>query len=219
MASRIMHYAIADQIAAAIPIQNREKFLLGNLEPDISGKADGSYDRAHFSEENAEKGTKGINWRTFVDKYQENILEDDELLGYLCHLIADACWLKRIRETHIRIFSGEKRKEMNRQGYEEMRRYNPVLIEQYGLRNEIQSMEAIGDFQAEEINPECKEQFLAGLAADFAVEKEPENRFVVYPYAEVMEYMEFCVEKIIAEISALRKKETLSNPEEFYILI
>ena len=59
MASRMMHYAIACAVADSIQITNRKRFILGNLEPDISDKKEGGYDRAHFSEEDTEKGIKG----------------------------------------------------------------------------------------------------------------------------------------------------------------
>lgn len=56
MASRVMHYAVAKIIIESIDIRDKNKFILGNLAPDLSRQEDGSYLIAHFGGENNEKG-------------------------------------------------------------------------------------------------------------------------------------------------------------------
>lgn len=214
MASRIMHYAIATIIADDLGITDKKKFILGNLEPDISSKQDGSYNLAHFSERNELKQTKGINYRKFVMKYKDAILYDEEVLGYFCHLVADAYWLNSIQDKHIRKYCGEKKKERISQGYKEMQAYNPILIRRFCLKNEIQS---ITELKMEETDVRCKETFLDGLRADFMTDEIPKYEFVVYPYKEVLDFIHNAVSIIKEEILALREEKEMRAPEEWFV--
>lgn len=214
MASRIMHYTVAHIIAEKISIKDMNKFILGNLEPDLSHQDDGSYAVAHFIRINNTLNTKGIDWVEFVQHYKENILEDDEVLGYFVHLITDACWIKNIRDKHIRKYSPEKRKELTVKGYREMYRYNRVFINKYQLKNIIHTIDNI---KVNEAHIKYKDYLINGLVTDFAQNQISNEAFEVYPYKDIMAFIEFSVQKSINEIEALRMNRPLSNPEEFYV--
>lgn len=214
MASRIMHYTVAYIIANTIEIRDMNKFILGNLEPDMSSKNDNSYTTSHFGAENRRNGTKGINWVAFVEKYKENILMDDEMLGYFVHLITDAIWLKNIRDKNIRKYSGEKRKELTIKGYSEMSCYNKIFIEKYQLENVLHT---IDDIVIKEANMEYKDTIINGLISDFSQNRNTTEKFEVFPYNEVMGFIGEAVQKCIIEITSLRVKRSLSDPEEFYV--
>lgn len=214
MASRIMHYTIAHIIAEKLTIKDRSKFILGNLEPDLSHQADGSYLVAHFIRKNNKLMTKGMDWIEFAEQYKGSILEDDEVLGYFVHLITDACWIKNIRDKHIRKYSIEKRKELTTKGYREMYRYNGVFIHKYQLKN---TLHEINKLKVDEANIKYKDCLINGLITDFAQTQVTDEEFEVYPYKDVMEFIQLSVKKSIDEINALRMNKPLSNPEEFYV--
>lgn len=98
MASRMMHYAIADLLVKAIDNKDYNRFLFGALAPDMSSHDDGSYDKAHFCRSDEIKGIKGIDWIKFYNKYKNKIYNDDFFLGYYVHLIVVAYWLKNFVE-------------------------------------------------------------------------------------------------------------------------
>ncbi|MEG0905180.1 MAG: hypothetical protein RR915_03190 [Cellulosilyticaceae bacterium] len=214
MASRIMHYTVGHIIAERLNIQEKNKFILGNLEPDLSHQEDGSYLIAHFIRKNNELMTKGIDWSEFAEQYKESILEDIEVLGYFVHLITDACWIKNIRDTHIRKYSVEKRKELTTKGYREMYKYNGVFIHEYQLKNIIHEINKI---KVVEANIKYKGLLINGLITDFTQTQIPNEAFEVYPYKDIMAFIQLSVQKSISEINALRMNEPLSNPEEFYV--
>ncbi|MHC1747107.1 MAG: hypothetical protein AB9856_01800 [Cellulosilyticaceae bacterium] len=214
MASRIMHYTVAHIIAENLTIKDKNKFILGNLEPDLSHQADGSYLAAHFIRKNNELMTKGLDWVEFTEQYKESILEDDEVLGYFVHLITDACWVKNIRDKHIRKYSVEKRKELTSKGYREMYMYNGVFIHRYQLKNAIHE---INKLKVDEANIKYKDSLINGLITDFAQTQILNEEFEVYPYKDVMEFIQLSAQKSIDEINALRMNKSLSNPEEFYV--
>ena len=209
-----MHYTIAHLIAETLEIKNRKKFILGNLEPDLSSREDGSYMRAHFGGENDKNGTKGINWTRFAKQYQNSILSDDEVLGYFVHLITDACWLKNIRDKYIRKYSTEQKKELTAKGYEDMYNYNGLFIHKYQLENMIHKIDKL---EISEANIKYKDSLINGLISDFAQPQIPFEEFEVYPYEDVMAFIHFSVEKGITEINALRMNKSLGDPEEFYV--
>ncbi|MEG0353865.1 MAG: hypothetical protein RR586_11465, partial [Cellulosilyticaceae bacterium] len=74
MASRIMHYTVGHIIAERLNIQEKNKFILGNLEPDLSHQEDGSYLIAHFIRKNNELMTKGIDWSEFAEQYKDLLI-------------------------------------------------------------------------------------------------------------------------------------------------
>lgn len=214
MASRIMHYTVAHIIAEKLTIKDRSKFILGNLEPDLSHQADGSYLVAHFIRKNNKLMTKGLDWVEFAEQYKGSILEDDEILGYFVHLITDACWIKNIRDKHIRKYSIEKRKELTTKGYREMYRYNGVFIHKYQLKN---TLHEINKLKVDEANIKYKDCLINRLITDFVQTQVTDEAFELYPYKDVMEFIQLSVKKSIDEINALRMNKPLSNPEEFYV--
>lgn len=50
MASRMLHYVIATEIAGRLSIDDMDRFIIGSLLPDASLHEDGSYAIAHFGE-------------------------------------------------------------------------------------------------------------------------------------------------------------------------
>lgn len=100
MASTLIHYAISIRILEKIHVKDKFLFLMGaSVGPDASSHDDGSYDTAHFWERT--ENMKGINWLVFANEYQTNILSNDFLIGYYCHLIQDAVWFHDIVDKYV----------------------------------------------------------------------------------------------------------------------
>lgn len=92
MASRLIHYLIAEEIASDKNQIDRDRFVYGALLPDLSLHEDGSYDIAHYGERLIDTRMKGFNWHNFRNKYYLQMGCDSLYLGYYCHLIMDDLW-------------------------------------------------------------------------------------------------------------------------------
>lgn len=60
MASRLLHYLIASELAERQEIKDKNRFCIGALLPDLSGHEDGSYNTAHFWVELEKENKKGL---------------------------------------------------------------------------------------------------------------------------------------------------------------
>jgi len=216
MASRIMHYLIGGILTKKIEIKDYDRFIFGTLMPDMSSHDDGSYNISHIGGINESKRLKGIDWIRFYVKYQNKILSDDLYLGYYVHLIVDAYWLKHIQNKFIRNRPEEEKAVLRVKGYREMYFYNRLLIEKYGL---INNLKVIRNEEIEEINEVYIEPFVRKFEKDFLYSGRENMDFEVYHYEEIMMFIQNACEKCIREIKAARQNYGMGNPEEFYVEI
>lgn len=214
MASRLMHYLISKLVAQKIEIENYNRFAFGALAPDMSSHADGSYNAAHFAGTNQAANTKGIDWRSFSRKYAA-MLSDDLVLGYLVHLVSDAYWLKNIQNRFVMKFP-EQKKLLISKGYEDMLIYNGILTATYQLHNDIVPERNLS--VSEIVKPQI-EPYFAAFDRDFLCGDKACAAFQVYPYEDVMAFIEHAVSLSVREINAIRSKTAGSNPEDYYVEI
>lgn len=216
MASRIMHYAIAHRLTKMFEIKDYNRFVFGSLAPDISSHDDGSYDIAHFWRKIESEGIKGIDWIKFYNKYRNEILDDDFLLGYYIHLIVDAYWFKNIQDKFIRKYPKDVKSILYTKGYGDMYKYNSILIEKYSL---IYNIKSISGIKIDEINESNIDQYLINFKEDFQCEKDFNMKFEVYPYDDIMLFIENVYELCANEIHALKENQPQMNPEELFVKI
>lgn len=186
MASRLIHYLIAEEITKINNQINRDRFVYGSLLPDLSLHEDGSYDRAHYGENHNERELKGINWHKFRDKYYLNMNNDALYLGYYCHLIMDALWFSKIAEKYIRIHPYPERNIYYQKSYEDYRILNYLLSKEYDLKYHI----LILDTDIEEINLSFRDTFFEGLKEEITNSDTAHKKDLkLYPYDVIHEYI------------------------------
>ena len=207
-----MHYLISKLVAPQIEIENYNRFAFGALAPDMSSHADGSYNAAHFAGINQEMNAKGIDWRSFCRKYEPRF-SDDLVLGYLVHLISDAYWLKYIQNKFVMKFP-EQKKLLISKGYEDMLIYNGILTAAYQLHNDIVPEQNLP--VTEIVKPQI-EPYFAAFNRDFLCDEKDCAAFQVYPYEDVMAFIEHAVSLSVKEINAIRSMTAGSNPEDYYV--
>ncbi len=105
MASRMIHYAIAKQVAKRYPIRNYDRFVLGELLPDAYAEDRGTGD-SHFKISVCGGSQKTYDLEKFRALFSEELKTDDLYRGYYLHLIQDLyfrdfvynqhCWNPRI---------------------------------------------------------------------------------------------------------------------------
>lgn len=215
MASRLIHYLIAEEIAKTDKKINRERFVYGALLPDLSSHEDGSYNKAHFGEIHREKRKKGINWHNFRNKYRDEMETDSMYLGYYSHLIMDALWFAQIADKYIRIYPNPERKIYYKKSYEDYLTLNKLLTKEYDLYYSLPLIEKI---DIEEINISFGESFFEELRNDMipssGVRKEDLR---LYPYEVIAEFLNQAKNLCIEEISAHRRGIDSLDPHELFV--
>ncbi len=214
MASRLIHYLIAEEIAKAYTEIDRNRFVYGALLPDLSQHEDGSYDKAHFWEKLKEENKKGINWIKFKEKYYRQISRDSLYLGYYCHLIMDALWFSSIADRFIRIHPYPERKQYYKMSYDDFRALNYILSKDYNLQYHIPSIKNTG---IEEINQSLGNEFYHELRREINdSEAAYKENLRLYPYNVILKFINQAKELCISELNALTTGEGAVNPKRFY---
>ena len=217
MASRLIHYIIANQIVNETKIDNINRFLLGSLLPDLSSHDDGSYDNAHFGERLITKNIKGINWITYEKKYWNKMKEDSLYLGYYCHLIMDCLWFSMVVDPYVRKGQKSEREQLYQKGYRDYWRLNYILTREFSLKHQLCVDE---DINIQEIN--CKQ--ISNLVdtlkldiecKDYASKEDME----LYPYEVIEQYIKFATEVCKKELFAFENGEEHISPVDYYVII
>ena len=215
MPSRMIHYLIAEKVAEQIKIENRNRFKLGSLCPDMSCREDLSKNRTHYLEIHGDK--KGGNWMTFMSRYADKMKKDDLYLGVLCHLVTDMIWFHEIMETQIRskVKSKEERQAMYQKGYTDFHRLNYILRNEFGL---VYHLEEDRNLDLEGLHSELYDEVVQGLYQDFFDDPEAEKEDLeVYTYDISLECIRLCIKECVNAITAFRKGEELIHPEKYYV--
>lgn len=217
MPSRMIHYLIAEKVAEQVKMENRNRFVLGSLCPDMSCREDGSKNRTHYLEVHGDK--KGGNWLTFMSRYGDKMKQDELYLGVLCHLITDMIWFHEIMETQIRsqVKTGEERQAMYQKGYEDFHRLNFILRNEFGL---VYHLEEDRNLELEGLHPELYDEVMQGLYRDFFEDPVAEKEELeIYTYDISLECIRLCIGECVNAIVSFRQGEELIPPEKYYVPI
>lgn len=213
----MIHYLIAEKVAEQVKMENRNRFVLGSLCPDMSCREDGSKNRTHYLEVHGDK--KGGNWMTFVSRYGDKMKQDELYLGVLCHLITDMVWFHEIMETQIRsrVKTGEERQAMYQKGYEDFHRLNYILRNEFGL---VYHLEEDRNLELEGLRPDLYDEVIQGLYRDFYEDPVAEKEELeIYTYDISLECIRLCIEECVNAIVSFRQGEELIPPEKYYVPI
>jgi hypothetical protein len=214
MASRLIHYLIAEEIASEYKQIDRDRFVYGALLPDLSLHEDGSYDTAHYSEKLIEAKTKGINWHKFRNKYYHQMGCDSLYLGYYCHLIMDALWFFEIADKYIRIHPYPERKVYYQKSYEDYKKLNYLLSKKFDLKYH---MPTIDNIEIEEVNLSLHDQFFEGLKGDITYSDiTDKTKLKLYSYDVIIDYLEKAKELCINELKAFGIGIEFIKPQVLY---
>lgn len=215
MASRLIHYLIAEEIAKANNKLDRDRFVYGAILPDLSLHEDGSYDKTHYGEKLMEDKRKGINWHNFRDKYHQSMHEDSLYLGYYCHLIMDALWVSKITNQYIRVHPYPERKEYYKKSYADYKILNYLLSTEYKIQYHIPLIELT---DIDDINMGLRDSFFDGLKSDINESVKHVNLDLqLYPYDMIIDYINQAKELCMNEIEYFLNGKEFLNPSNLYI--
>lgn len=214
MASRLIHYLIAEEIASEKNQIDRDRFVYGALLPDLSLHEDGSYDMAHYGEKLIETKRKGFNWHKFRSKYYYQMGFDSLYLGYYCHLIMDALWFSEIADKYIRNHPYPERKVYYQKSYEDYKKLNYLLSREYDLRYHIPTIDNI---KIDEVNLSLRDPFFEGLKRDITCsDVTDKTKLKLYPYKIIIDYIKQAKYLCISELNAFEIGKEFMNPHILY---
>lgn len=190
MGSRMMHLIIANQVFEKLEITNQQRFLLGGIAPDAAFTSD-SKNSSHFFEGRLDDGTRFVNYKGFIEKYQAYI-QDEFMLGYLTHLISDDVWMKFIYFKHDFYNRLSNDPELLGRWHDDFRKLNGKLIEKFeciGLKNKL--IGATLDNKVCEIDSKDLQSFTIETLNDFTYNKDDiAKELQVYTFREINDYIE-----------------------------
>lgn len=215
MASRVIHYIVGQLAAERISLKNPEDFIFGNLLPDCvdgPGGRKGAKARSHFWHYDTKNHTKGQNWHLFWDKYECH-REDELYLGYMCHLVTDAVWLRHL------IFPLKKRDkdgiwsmEILYRDYHRLNEllrkdFQPAMPELLWQKNDIEEADR-------SVWEDFRQELLKELWEDTGAREED---LEIMRYDFILDFLQKAVNTVVEEIEAKKAQQKGRDPREFYV--
>jgi len=193
-----MHLIIANRIAEKLSVTNRSAFLLGGIAPDaVSPK-----DLSHFFAGDVQDFSRMIDYSGFLDKYR-TLPQNDYILGYYTHLIADDLWLKGF---YLPWLKNRMEQDPNILAlyHEDFRLLNAKLLDYYGLDSELlKEMEhSSAMVNLEEVTIKDVLDFLPYVKGDMQYPlHDLETPLKVFTLEQIVGYVETSVDKVIIHIN------------------
>lgn len=147
MGSIIMHLCIANEVDKELNIKD-DKFYIGNMKPDTDKLNGVSRIDSHYIKQYTINGKlyELPDIEKFIKENRNKLKDDNILLGYLSHLIADEIWYKIVSDKYTEQLSEDKEKikiynqeeilpysEFKRMIYEDYANTNNYLIRKYNI--------------------------------------------------------------------------------------
>lgn len=215
MASRVIHYIVGLQVAERVKFKTPERFFFGNMLPDCvdspgGRKVGGAKARAHFWDVREEQHTRGHNWHQFWDKYETHC-EDELYLGYMCHLVTDAVWLrdviapiKKKERLHLK---GWLYRDYHRMNELLREKFHPALPEMNWIENEIEEADqSIWEWYRQALWDELEENTGA---------KREDLEHIEYD--QILTFIDTATAAASEEIRAKKEKRTGLDPLSLYV--
>ena len=193
MASGIAHLAIINELIKLRSFASADRLKLGAVLADFGNRRD-----THLQTrvQNGEKRTYDLN--RFRAEFGEKLLEDDLYLGYYLHLIQDIVYRRLIYGKYAWDTTIEGNIERLHRDY---RILNGVIIEKYGLKNDIAVPEGFKSEGINRLGAFDTDLLLESMAGFFALSEEGEIFFFTEEMAD--EFILEATKTCLIELDAL----------------
>jgi len=195
-----MHLIITNQIAEIISVSDKTSFLIGGIAPDaVSPK-----ELSHFFIGDVNNYTRSIDFDGFLNKYS-SIKNDQFILGYYTHLIADDIWLKGFYLPWLKNRMESDNSIFNLY-HDDFRLLNGKLLEHYGVKRELIEVlnqnGAISDLQ--EVTIKEINDFIPHVLGDMIYEPGIiDHKLNVFTFEQIIGYIETSITKSIMHLNPL----------------
>lgn len=209
MASRIIHYAVTEEIIKSNEFSDINRLKTGALLPDAPNTPSMSHN-SHFKHYTSPGVEKTYDLTAFREMFKEKILTDDLYLGYYLHLIQDMVYRNFVYEDYKWNPHIQGNVERLHNDYSLI---NSYIIERYELSNDIKPIE---DFETEEIQRMFSfnvSKLLSDFSGDFKSSGSGEIFFFTPEMAD--EYIKRATEICKNEIDALKSDRRLIDEKAY----
>ena len=136
--------------------------------------------------------------------------------GYMCHIIMDAVWYKRVADKYIRIYPPEIRQKYYDKAYRDYWKLNAILRREYALEEPRLNITEIG---IEEIHHSFIEKVFLGLEEHYHIlEDYAPHDLTLIPYRAIQDYIEESVDLCMKELASIGEKNNNFKPEDLYVI-
>ena len=205
MAQRTIHYLFAELISREVPVQDKNRFLLGSVLPDAFSDPP-QRQITHFKR-SLPKNRTIFDFDAFRDKFGGLMLQDSLYLGYYLHLVEDAFYRQFIYHVHsIRVTNVD----ILHQDYHLL---NAYIVRKYGLTDTVRLPE---DFEKEpicQITSFAPKEFLADMEHDFRETVTGDTHFLTE--AMLDEFVERYLPEGVEEARRAQRGETYLRAVDF----
>jgi len=210
MASRMIHYVIAKQIASDLKIKDVNAFCIGAMIADsFKIRSKNPKARSHFFDEVGDQ--RYINYLRFQEKYLKNEL-DDFCLGYFLHLYMDAINWKKIIIDIVFPYQNGDREENVKLFYEDNHRWNTHLRKKYDLSFDLTPL---NKFNVEEVDIEDQQAFLDLFKEDF--EDIEDDGYVLFTKEMFESFMEEYYQKGLDILKVVMSFKTCDDGMQYLV--
>jgi hypothetical protein len=196
-----MHLIIAKRIAECLSIKDKVAFLLGGIAPDAVSPKDVS----HFFVGDVQDYSRSVDYKGFLDKYR-SLVDDDYILGYYAHLIADHVWLQGFYLPWLRKCI-KVNQEVLPLYHNDFRILNGKLLEHYGVAEELRKtlsyIPAVLDLH--EVKSKDVHALIPDVVGDLNYDYEVINeKLNVFTFNQIVGYVETSVDIGLWHIKRIR---------------
>ena len=203
MASRVIHLAVAYELAARLGIKDTERFYFGHVLPDMIM---GEYEYRLPAKKKThcytllETGRKTYDFYRFYEDYKGK-LSDTLYLGYYVHLIEDNIF-RQYLYYRVGLLMRRGQRELLDELYADYHKLNPILCERYRI-----ALPTIPEgIEQEDIYKRFAFQmndWLLDMQSDLA--ERPEGELMHFTAPLIDEFIGECSDVITKELAALKE--------------
>lgn len=202
MASRVIHLAVASELAARLGINDKERFFFGHVLPDMIM---GEYEirlplkkQTHFYTL-LKSGRKTYDFYRFYDEYKSR-LDDMLYLGYYVHLIEDDIF-RQYLYYRVGLLKRRGEKALLDELYADYHKLNHILVKRYNIKmptvpEGIENEPIYGRFDF------TVNEWLDDMKSDLT--ENPEGELLHFTKELIDEFITECTQVIEKELAALK---------------
>ncbi len=205
MASRMMHYAIAKEIAKVYHVADFDRFLFGELLPDAYAENCGTFE-SHLKISVCGNSKKTYHLDAFRAIFSKKLKEDDMYRGYYLHLVQDLCFRDFMYNQHRwnPLIPGNVERL-----HKDYTRVNRYVIERYQLENRLSIPARFTEETINRLYPFGIAQLIEDFNTDFEPVEDSEFFFFTKELADA--FIESACEQSVKELEALDRGESYTD--------
>lgn len=211
MAQRTIHYLFGELFSQAVPLRDKNRFLLGSILPDAFAEPH-QRDVTHFTNTSLPGNQAFYDFGRFREQFAALIACDDLYLGYYMHLVEDNFFRQFIYSQH-----GLGELVRGKAGFtilhDDYHRLNAHIVTKYDLTYGITRPDGLEHEPLYSIVPFTADSFLEQMRGDFNEQPTGSTRFLTEALLD--EFLEKYLADGIKELRCVSAGGSYLDPASF----